>query len=206
MSRIGRMPVEIPAGVTVTVNGNTVTVKGPKGTLTDTFNARMNIAVEGNQVLVTRPTDEKEDRSLHGLTRALIQNMVTGVSQGYKKVLMIIGVGYKAVKTGKDLQLYVGHSLMPGKGTPQEKFIISDTDTVKLSVPNEAEIKAQGIDQMTTEKINGGIIIVVEGINKQEVGQMAAVIRGKRPPEPYHGKGIRYIDEKVRRKAGKTGK
>ena len=206
MSRIGRMPVEIPAGVTVTVNGNTVTVKGPKGTLTDTFNARMNIAVEGNQVLVTRPTDEKEDKSLHGLTRALIQNMVTGVSQGYKKVLMIIGVGYKAVKTGKDLQLYVGHSLMPGKGTPQEKFIISDTDTVKLSVPNEAEIKAQGIDQMTTEKINGGIIIVVEGINKQEVGQMAAVIRGKRPPEPYHGKGIRYIDEKVRRKAGKTGK
>ena len=206
MSRIGRMPVEIPAGVTVTVNGNTVTVKGPKGTLTDTFNARMNIAVEGNQVLVTRPTDEKEDRSLHGLTRALIQNMVTGVSQGYKKVLMIIGVGYKAVKTGKDLQLYVGHSLMPGKGTPQEKFIISDTDTVKLSVPNEAEIKAQGIDQMTTEKVNGGIIIVVEGANKQEVGQMAAVIRGKRPPEPYHGKGIRYIDETVRRKAGKTGK
>ena len=206
MSRIGRMPVEIPAGVTVTVNGNTVTVKGPKGTLTDSFNARMTIAVEGNQVLVTRPTDEKEDKSLHGLTRALIQNMVTGVSQGYKKVLMIIGVGYKAVKTGKDLQLYVGHSLMPGKGTPQEKFIISDTDTVKLSVPNEAEIKAQGIDQMTTEKVNGGIIIVVEGANKQEVGQMAAVIRGKRPPEPYHGKGIRYIDEYVRRKAGKTGK
>ena len=206
MSRIGRMPVEIPAGVTVTVNGNTVTVKGPKGTLTESFSERMTIALEGNQVIVTRPTDEKEDRSLHGLTRALIQNMVTGVSQGYKKILMIIGVGYKAVKTGKDLQLYVGHSLMPGKGTPQEKFIISDTDTVKLSVPNEAEIKAQGIDQMTTEKVNGGIIIVVEGANKQEVGQMAAVIRGKRPPEPYHGKGIRYIDERVRRKAGKTGK
>ena len=206
MSRIGRMPVEIPAGVTVTVNGNTVTVKGPKGTLTDSFNERMTIVVEGNQVLVTRPTDEKEDKSLHGLTRALIQNMVTGVSQGYKKILLIIGVGYKAVKTGKDLQLYLGHSLMPGKGTPQEKFIISDTDTVKLSVPNEAEIKAQGIDQMTTEKVNGGIVIVVEGANKQEVGQMAAVIRGKRPPEPYHGKGVRYIDEKVRRKAGKTGK
>ena len=206
MSRIGRMPVEIPAGVTVTVNGNTVTVKGPKGTLTDSFNERMTIVVEGNQVLVTRPTDEKEDKSLHGLTRALIQNMVTGVSQGYKKILLIIGVGYKAVKTGKDLQLYLGHSLMPGKGTPQEKFIISDTDTVKLSVPTEAEIKAQGIDQMTTEKVNGGIVIVVEGANKQEVGQMAAVIRGKRPPEPYHGKGVRYIDEKVRRKAGKTGK
>ena len=206
MSRIGRMPVEIPAGVTVTVNGNTVTVKGPKGTLTDSFSERMTIAVEGNQVLVTRPTDEKEDRSVHGLTRALIQNMVTGVSQGYRKILLILGVGYKAVKSGKDLQLYVGYSLMPGKGTPQAKYIVSDTDTVKISVPNENEIKAQGIDKMTTEKINGGIVIVVEGANKQEVGQMAAVIRGKRPPEPYHGKGIRYIDETVRRKAGKTGK
>ena len=206
MSRIGRMPVEIPAGVTVTVNGNTVTVKGPKGTLTDSFSERMTIAVEGNQVLVTRPTDEKEDRSVHGLTRALIQNMVTGVSAGYRKILLILGVGYKAVKSGKDLQLYVGYSLMPGKGTPQAKYIISDTDTVKISVPNEAEIKAQGIDKMTTEKINGGIVIVVEGANKQEVGQMAAVIRSKRPPEPYHGKGIRYIDETVRRKAGKTGK
>ena len=206
MSRIGRMPVEIPAGVTVTVNGNTVTAKGPKGTLTESFSDRMTITVEGNQVLVTRPTDEKEDRSVHGLTRALVQNMVTGVHTGYKKILMIIGVGYKAVKSGKDLQLYVGYSLMPGKGTPQAKYIVSDTDTVKISVPNEAEIKAQGIDQMTTEKVNGGIIIVVEGANKQEVGQMAAVIRGKRPPEPYHGKGIRYIDERVRRKAGKTGK
>ena len=206
MSRIGRMPVEIPAGVTVTVNGNTVTVKGPKGTLTDTFSERMTISVEGNQVLVQRPTDEKEDKSVHGLTRALLQNMVTGVSQGYKKVLLILGVGYKAVKSGKDLQLYVGYSLMPGKGTPQAKYIVSDTDTVKISVPNEAEIKAQGIDQMTTEKVNGGIVIVVEGANKQEVGQMAAVIRSKRAPEPYHGKGIRYIDETVRRKAGKTGK
>ena len=206
MSRIGRMPVEIPAGVTVTVNGSNVTVKGPKGTLTENFNERMTITVEGNQVIVTRPTDEKEDRSVHGLTRALIQNMVTGVSQGYKKVLMIIGVGYKAVKTGKDLQLFLGHSLMPSVGTPQAKFIISDTDTVKLSVPAEAEIKAQGIDKMTTEKVNSGNIIVVEGVNKQEVGQMAAVIRGKRPPEPYHGKGVRYIDEYVRRKAGKTGK
>ena len=206
MSRIGRMPVEIPAGVTVTINGNVVTVKGPKGTLTETFSDRMNIAVEGNQVIVTRPTDEKEDRSVHGLTRALLQNMVTGVSQGYKKVLMIIGVGYKAVKTGKDLQLFLGHSLMPGVGTPQAKYIISDTDTVKISVPSEAEIKAQEIDKMTTEKVNSGNIVVVEGINKQEVGQMAAVIRGKRPPEPYHGKGVRYIDEYVRRKAGKTGK
>ena len=206
MSRIGRMPVEIPAGVTVTVNGSVVTVKGPKGTLTQTFNDRMNIAVEGNQVIVTRPTDEKEDRSVHGLTRALLQNMVTGVSVGYKKVLLVIGVGYKVVKTGKDLQLYLGHSLMPGKGVPQAKYIISETDTVKLSVPTEAEIKAQEIDKMTTEKINSGNVIVVEGIDKQEVGQMAAVIRGKRPPEPYHGKGVRYVDEYVRRKAGKTGK
>ena len=206
MSRIGRMPVEIPAGVTVTVNGNVVTAKGPKGTLTESFSERMNIAVEGNQVVVTRPTDEKEDRSVHGLTRALIQNMVTGVSQGYKKVLMIIGVGYKAVKSGKDLQLFLGHSLMPGVGTPQAKYIISDTDTVKISVPTEAEIKAQGIDKMTTEKVNSGNIVVVEGANKQEVGQMAAVIRSKRAPEPYHGKGVRYIDEYVRRKAGKTGK
>ena len=206
MSRIGRMPVEIPAGVTVTVNGNTVTAKGPKGTLTESFNERMTIALEGNQVIVTRPTDEKEDRSVHGLTRALIQNMVTGVSAGYRKILIILGVGYKAVKAGKDLQLFVGYSLMPGTGLPQAKYVISDTDTVKISVPNEAEIKAQGIDKMTTEKINGGIVIVVEGANKQEVGQMAAVIRSKRPPEPYHGKGIRYIDEKVRRKAGKTGK
>ena len=206
MSRIGRMPVVIPAGVTVTLNGNTLTAKGPKGTLTESFNPRMTITVEGNQILVTRPTDDKEDRSVHGLTRALIQNMITGVSVGYQKILMIMGVGYKAVKVGKDLQLFLGYSLVPTSGLPQDKYIISDTDEVKLSVPNEAEIKALGIDKMTTEKINGGIVIVVEGPNKQEVGQMAAVIRGKRPPEPYHGKGIRYIDETVRRKAGKTGK
>ncbi len=206
MSRVGRMPFEIPAGVTVTVNGNALTVKGPKGTLTQSFNSRMDIAVEGNQVIVKRPTDEKEDRSVHGLTRALIQNMVTGVHTGYRKVLMIIGVGYKAVKAGKDLQLYLGYSLMPGTGIPQAKYIISETDTVKLSVPSEKEIKDLGIDKMTTEKVNSGNIIVVEGVDKQEVGQMAAVIRGKRAPEPYHGKGVRYIDEYVRRKAGKTGK
>ena len=132
--------------------------------------------------------------------------MVTGVHTGYQKVLLVIGVGYKVVKTGKDLQLYLGYSLMPGKGIPQDKYIISETDTVKLSVPAEAEIKALGIDKMTTEKVNSGNVIVVTGADKQEVGQMAAVIRGKRPPEPYHGKGIRYVDEYVRRKAGKTGK
>ena len=206
MSRIGRMPVVIPAGVTVTVNGNTVTVKGPKGTLTESFSERMTITLEDNKILVSRPTDEKEDRSVHGLTRALIQNMITGVSVGYRKILVIMGVGYKCVKVGKNLQLFLGHSLVPTSGLPQDKFIISDTDEVTLSVPTDAEIKAQGIDKMINEKINSGLVIIVEGANKQAVGQMAAVIRGKRPPEPYHGKGIRYIDEYVRRKAGKTGK
>jgi large subunit ribosomal protein L6 len=201
------MPVVIPAGVTVQIAaGNIITVKGPKGTLEKTFSERMTFTVEGNQVLVTRPTDEKEDKAVHGLCRALLQDMVTGVSEGYKKVLMIIGVGYKAVKAGKTLQLFLGHSLMPGSGLPQEKFLMQDTDTIKLSVPNDDEIKKAGIDKMTAEKLNSGMIIVVEGIDKQEVGQVAAVIRSKRPPEPYHGKGVRYIDENVRRKAGKTGK
>lgn len=206
MSRIGRMPVEIPAGVTVTIEGSTVTAKGPVGTLTETFNPRMTIAIEGNHVVVTRPTDEKEDRSVHGLTRALIQNMITGVHVGYRKILMIYGVGYKAVKVGKDLQLYLGYSLMPTNALPQEKYIMSDTDTVKLSVPTDDEIKKMEIDKMTDFKLNSGLIIIVSGADKQAVGQTAAVIRGKRPPEPYHGKGIRYIDERVRRKAGKTGK
>ena len=207
MSRIGRMPVALPAGVTVQIaEGNHITVKGPLGTLERTFNERMTFTQEGNKVLVTRPTDEKEDRSIHGLSRALLQDMVTGVSQGYQKVLMIIGVGYKAVKQGKTLQLFLGHSLMPGSGLPQEKFLLQDTDTIKLSVPNDDEMKKAGIDKMTTEKVSSGMIIVVEGIDKQEVGQVAAVIRSKRPPEPYHGKGVRYIDENVRRKAGKTGK
>ena len=207
MSRIGRMPIVIPAGVTVDVaEGNVVTVKGKLGTLTQTFSTRMTITVNGNEMLVTRPTDEKEDRAVHGLTRALLNDMVVGVSEGYQKVLMIVGVGYKAVKQGKNLLLYLGHSLMPTTGMPQDKFIIPETDTVKLSVPSEDEIKKAGIDKMTTEKVSSSMIIVVSGANKQEVGQMAAVIRGKRPPEPYHGKGVRYIDETVRRKAGKTGK
>ncbi len=205
MSRIGRMPVEIPAGVTATLNGNTLTVKGPLGTLTETFRPEINIAIEGNQIIVTRNSEEKEDKSLHGLTRALINNMVVGVTKGYQKVLMIIGVGYKAAKQGKNLQMFLGHSLQPN-GQPQEKFVIAETDSIKLEVPSDDEIKKQGIDKMTTEKINSGMIVVVKGINKQEVGQMAAVIRGLRGPEPYHGKGVRYIDEYVRRKVGKTGK
>ena len=207
MSRIGRMPVVIPAGVTVQIaDGNHITVKGPLGTLERTFNERMSFNMEGNQVHVTRPTDEKEDRALHGLSRALLQDMVTGVSKGYEKVLLIIGVGYKAVKQGKTLQLFLGHSLMPGSGLPQDKFLLQDTATIKYEVPSEDEIKKAGYDKLTTEKVSSSMIIVVKGIDKQEVGQAAAVIRGKRPPEPYHGKGVRYINENVRRKAGKTGK
>ena len=190
MSRIGRMPIVLPAGVTVTVaDGNVVTVTGKLGTLTETFCDRMNIAVNGNEVVVTRPTDEKEDRSLHGLTRALLNNMVVGVTQGFSKTLEIIGVGYKAAKVGKTVQLFLGHSLTP-KGVPQEKFIIEETDGITLEVADKAV----------------PITITVKGIDKQAVGQMAAVIRGKRPPEPYHGKGVKYSDERVRRKAGKAGK
>ena len=166
MSRIGRMPVAIPAGVTVQIGeGNHITVKGPLGTLERTFNERMSFSIEGNEVHVTRPTDEKQDKSVHGLSRALLQDMVTGVSQGYQKVLMIIGVGYKAVKTGKTLQLFLGHSLMPGTGLPQEKFIMQDTDSIKLEVPSEDEIKKAGIDKLTTEKVSSSMIIVVKGID-----------------------------------------
>ena len=190
MSRIGRMPITVPAGVTVTIaDNNQVTVKGPLGTLTETFNSRMMIKLEGDVITVSRPTDEKEDRSVHGLTRALLQNMVTGVSQGYSKTLEIIGVGYKAAKVGKTVELYLGHSLM-SNGKPQDKFCITEPEGITLEVADKAV----------------PITITVKGISKQAVGQMAAVIRGKRPPEPYHGKGIRYVDEYVRRKAGKTGK
>ena len=186
MSRIGRMPIVLPAGVTVTVaDGNVVTVAGKLGTLTETFNSRMNIAVNGNEVIVTRPTDEKEDRSIHGLTRALLNNMVVGVTQGYSKTLEIVGVGYKVVKQGKTLQLFLGQSLV--KGLPQASLQVTEPDGITFEVPNPNTI-------------------VVKGINKQEVGQIAAVIRSKRPPEPYHGKGVKYSDEHIRRKAGKAGK
>ena len=187
MSRIGRMPIALPAGVTVTVaEGNVVTVTGKLGTLTEQFSNRMTIAVEGNQVLVTRPTDEKEDKSVHGLTRALLNNMVVGVTTGFSKKLEIVGVGYKVVKQGKTLHLYLGHSLM-STGLPQDKCCISEEDGITFEVPDSNTI-------------------IVKGIDKQKVGQMAAVIRTKRPPEPYHGKGVKYADEYVRRKAGKTGK
>ncbi len=187
MSRIGRMPVAIPAGVTVDVaEGNVVTVKGKLGTLTETFSTRMTIKVEGAEIHVTRPTDEKEDRSLHGLTRALLHNMVVGVTEGFSKKLEIVGVGYKVVKQGKNLQLYLGHSLMQ-TGLPQAKYCLTEGNGITFDVPDSNTI-------------------IVKGIDKQLVGQTAAVIRGKRPPEPYHGKGVKYADEHIRRKAGKAGK
>ena len=187
MSRIGRMPVVIPEGVTVTVaDGNLVTVKGKLGTLTEKLHPRMTITVEGNHVHVARPTDEKEDRSLHGLTRALLHNMVVGVTEGYSKKLEIVGVGYKVVKQGKTIQLFLGHSLMPN-GQPQSKFCMTEENGITFDVPDANTI-------------------IVKGIDKQLVGQTAAVIRSKRPPEPYHGKGVKYAEEHIRRKAGKTSK
>jgi large subunit ribosomal protein L6 len=180
------MPVVIPAGVTVTVaEGNVVTVKGPLGTLTETFSSVITLTQEGNEILVTRPNDEKETRSLHGLTRALLNNMVVGVTTGYSKTLEIVGVGYKVAKQGKNLMLYLGHSLV--NGMPQAHLVVAEPEGITFEVPNANTI-------------------VVKGINKQEVGQIAAVIRSKRPPEPYHGKGVKYSDERIRRKAGKAGK
>ncbi len=179
MSRIGRKEVVIPAGVTVTVGeGNVVTAKGPKGTLTETLCPRMTITVEGNAAHVTRPTDEKEDRALHGLTRSLLHNMVVGVSEGYEKKLEIVGTGYRAALSGKTLVLNLGYS---------HDIKIDPEEGMSFEVPSATQI-------------------TVKGIEKQRVGQMAAIIRGKRPPEPYHGKGVKYEGEKIRRKAGKTGK
>ena len=179
MSRIGRTPIELPAGVTVTVaEGNLVTVKGKLGTLTQQLHPAMIIAVEGNTVTVSRPSDEAEHRSLHGLTRTLLNNMVVGVTEGYAKKLEIVGVGYRVEKKGKMLNLNLGFS---------HPITIDETDKVTFEVPDSNTI-------------------IVKGIDKQKVGQMAAVIRGKRPPEPYHGKGVKYADEYVRRKAGKAGK
>ena len=178
MSRIGRLPVVIPAGVTVTVSeANLVEVKGPKGTLTKSFDSAMNIAIEENQVVVTRPNDLKRNKSLHGLTRTLIANMIEGVSNGYTKVLEINGVGYRAQKQGKKLVLSLGYS-----------------HPVEMEDP-------EGI----TTTVDGNKITVA-GINKEQVGQFAADIRAKRAPEPYKGKGVKYIDEVIRRKVGKTGK
>ena len=179
MSRIGREPITVPAGVTVTVaEGNAVTVKGPLGELKQSFNAALTIAQDGDKLTVTRPNDEKEMRSLHGLTRTLLNNMVVGVTKGYEKKLEIVGVGYRAEKKGAQLVLGLGYS---------HPVIFEETNGVKFECPDSTTI-------------------LVKGIDKQAVGQMAAVIRSKRPPEPYLGKGIKYTGEYIRRKAGKTGK
>ena len=178
MSRIGRMPVAIPAGVEVNIaNGNLVTVKGPKGTLTQQLSPVMTLKQEGAEIHVTRPNDEKENRALHGLTRALLHNMVVGVTEGYKKELDINGVGYRAAKEGKKLVLTIGYS------HPVE---VEEIDGITIDVPNPNHL-------------------VVSGCDKQKVGQFAAELREKRPPEPYKGKGIKYTDEVIRRKVGKTG-
>ena len=179
MSRIGRMPIAVPAGVTVTIaENNLVTVKGPKGTLERVLPAEMTIKQEGAEIVVTRPNDLKRSKSLHGLTRTLIKNMVIGVTEGYEKVLEINGVGYRAAKQGKKLTLSLGYS-----------------HPVEMEDP-------EGV----TTVLDGQNIIKVQGIDKEKVGQYAAVIREKRGPEPYKGKGIKYQTETIRRKVGKTGK
>ena len=189
MSRIGRNPIVVPVGVTVSVDdNNVVTVKGPKGTLTEKISPRMTIKNDGAIIRVERPTDELEDKSLHGLSRTLINNMVVGVTQGYTKVLEIYGTGYRAQMRGTNLLLYLGHSLV--NGMPQAALTIAQPEGITFEVAEKAV----------------PITITVKGADKQQVGQIAAVIRGKRPPEPYHAKGIRYQGETIRRKAGKAGK
>ena len=179
MSRIGRLPVAVPAGVTVEIAANNVvTVTGPKGTLTRELAPEMEIKKEGETIVVTRPNDLKRMKSLHGLTRTLINNMVVGVSQGYQKVLEINGVGYRASKSGKTLTLNLGYS-----------------HPVEMVDPEGIETILEGQNKIT-----------VKGIDKEKVGQYAAEIREKRRPEPYKGKGIKYADEVIRRKVGKTGK
>ncbi|HHT96715.1 MAG TPA: 50S ribosomal protein L6 [Clostridiales bacterium] len=178
MSRIGKMPIAIPAGVTVDLaENNKVTVKGPKGTLERVLPAELDIKIEGSEIIVTRPNDLKKMKSLHGLTRTLISNMVIGVTEGYKKVLEINGVGYRAAKQGKELNLTLGYS---------HPVVMVDPDGI--------------------ESVVEGNKITISGINKEVVGQYAAEIREMRKPEPYKGKGIKYSDEIIRRKVGKTGK
>ena len=178
MSRIGRMPITVPAGVTVTVaEGNVVTVKGPKGELTRALSAEMTINQEGNLITVTRPSDEKAHRSLHGLTRTLLNNMIVGVTDGYKKELDVNGVGYRVAKDGKNLVMNIGFS---------HQVIVPEIEGITIEVPGPNKI-------------------IISGCDKQAVGQFAAEVREKRPPEPYKGKGIKYVDEVIRRKVGKTG-
>ena len=178
MSRIGRAPITVPAGVEVKVDENNhITVKGPKGTLERDLVPQMNIEVAEGVIRVTRPDDSKENRSLHGLTRTLVDNMVVGVTQGFEKKLEINGVGYRAVKEGKNLVLNIGFS---------HQVTVSENDDIQIDVPDANHV-------------------VIKGIDKQKVGQFAADVRSKRPPEPYKGKGIKYDYEVVRRKEGKTG-
>lgn len=182
MSRIGKQPIELPAKVEVKINKNEVTVKGPKGELSRSFNHDMAIKLEGNVLTVERPSDLRHHRALHGLTRALLANMVTGVSGGFRKTLTIEGVGYQAIMQGSDLELKVGMS---------HEVIVNPPDSnTKFDVPKESR----------------GRTIHIDGIDNEVVGQIAAEIRAWRPPEPYKGKGIRYEGEYVRRKAGKAGK
>ena len=178
MSRIGRKPVNIPAGVEVKINDGEITVKGPKGTLTQKYHPNMEVKVEGNEIIVSRPNDEKLNRSLHGLTRSNIHNMVVGVTEGFQKELDVNGVGYRVQKQGKNLVMNLGYS---------HQVIVEETEDIKIEVPNPNKI-------------------VIIGIDKQKVGQFAAEVREKRPPEPYKGKGIKYVDEYIRRKEGKAGK
>ena len=178
MSRIGRMPVNVPAGVEVTIaEGNLVTVKGPKGTLTQQLSPVITLTQEGNVITLTRPNDEKENRALHGLTRALLNNMVVGVSEGFKKELEVNGVGYRVAKEENKLVMNIGYS---------HQVIMPEIPGITIECPSQNKI-------------------VISGPDKQIVGQFAAEVREKRPPEPYKGKGIKYVDEVIRRKVGKTG-
>ncbi len=178
MSRIGRKPIVVPAGVEVKINTDSVSVKGPKGSLNSVISPILSVKLENGEILVTRPNDDKQARSLHGLTRTLISNMVIGVTEGFKKELEIQGVGYRAAKQGKDLVMNLGYS---------HQVIVSETDGITIEVPEPLKI-------------------IINGIDKQRVGQFAAEVREKRPPEPYKGKGIRYAGEYVARKEGKAGK
>lgn len=179
MSRIGRLPITVPAGIDVKIDeSNLVTVKGPLGTLTQQLNGEMKISKDGDVITVARPSDGKNHRALHGLTRTLLNNMVVGVKDGFQKTLEINGVGYRATKAGKTLTLALGHS---------HPIIFEEADGITFETPNQTTV-------------------IVKGIDKQAVGQIAAEIREKRPPEPYLGKGVKYSYERIRRKAGKTGK
>ncbi len=178
MSRIGLKPIAIPANVDFSLDGNTVTVKGPNGSLTMDKNPNIGVSVEGGEIKVSRPNDNKENRALHGLTRALIANMVHGVTEGFKKVLEVNGVGYRVQLQGSNLVMNLGYS---------HQVIMSAPEGIKIECPSQTQI-------------------IISGADKQAVGQFAAQVREKRPPEPYKGKGIKYAEEHIRRKEGKTGK